>query len=135
MRLGEVSDYDFVDALTGFSALGVRLDQFSEHGASGLQIMLEPQHGKYDGAGFGPGQAHNANAATPRWRGDGDDGVVEIHSRIVRELRNRSASRLPTGRAIVLGIDHEVAAHAFPLAFGMQIRLVAQRQMHNASLP
>jgi hypothetical protein len=43
----------------------------------------QAQHGKRDAAGFGTGQANYADTAASGRRGNGDDGVVEIHISIL----------------------------------------------------
>jgi carbonic anhydrase len=45
--------------------------------------MIEPQHRLGDFKRLQSGDAHYANAAAARGRGDGDDGIVEVHRAIV----------------------------------------------------
>ena len=45
--------------------------------------MLEAQHRFRDGAGLRSRQAHNAEATASSRGGNGDDGVVKVHARIV----------------------------------------------------
>jgi len=45
--------------------------------------MLEAQHRFSDGAGLRSRQAHNADATASSRGGNGDDGVVKVHARIV----------------------------------------------------
>ena len=123
--------------------------------------MLQAQHGSSDAARLRTGDAHNPDAATARRRGDGDDGVVEVHGEIVagegsfrgavdnRALLVLDGSETPSpsgqsgqgfprglarSRLVVLRIHHHVAAQAFAFALGAQVRLVAQRQVDDAAL-
>src|SRR5215472_3090264 len=89
VRLGEVGDDDFVNsggALLRGTTAGGRLSvvrggfhEFAEDSASRLQIVLQTEHSKSDGAGIRPGEAHDTEAAAAGWRGYGHDRVVEIH--------------------------------------------------------
>jgi hypothetical protein len=45
--------------------------------------MLQPQHRRGDLKRPRSGQADDPNPAAPGRRGDGDDGVVEVHAAIV----------------------------------------------------
>ena len=45
--------------------------------------MLEAQHRFSDGASLRSRQAHNADATVSSRGGNGDDGVVKVHARIV----------------------------------------------------
>ena len=53
------------------------------HGSAGLQWTLQPEHGSSNDTCFGSGEAYDSKAATPRRGGDGDDGVIEIHTMIL----------------------------------------------------
>ena len=61
------------------------IDQLAEVRAAGFElvIMRQPQHGTRDVARLRSGQPHHADASASRRRGNGDDGVVEVHGRIV----------------------------------------------------
>src|SRR4029077_5904338 len=103
MRPGKVGDDAFADALIlivwsratrprdFFSGknFGVRggsltwFDELSKNRPAGFELLLQAQHGNGNAAGLGAGNSHNPDAATTRRRGDGDDGVVEIHREIV----------------------------------------------------
>ena len=62
------------------SVRATRIDQFAEDRAAWFEFMPQPQHGCGDRAGFRTGQAHHADAAASGRCGDGNDGVVEVHS-------------------------------------------------------
>ena len=74
MRLGKESDDGFVDALPGR-----RVDKLNKNGAVRLQWMLQAKQRRGNGAGFGAGETHHADAAASRRRSYGDYGVVEVH--------------------------------------------------------
>ena len=59
-------------------------DQFAENGVTGFEIMLQAKHGCGDVARVRTREANYANSAAACERGDGDDGVVEIHDKILR---------------------------------------------------
>jgi hypothetical protein len=108
MRLGKISNDNFVDSLTlaltlivwsgrprplgswihgktlaGGSPATTRFHQFSQHRAPRLKIMLQAQHGQSNAARFWSSKTDDADAAATRRGGDGDDGVVEVHREIV----------------------------------------------------
>ena len=78
VRLGEEGDDDFVDAL----ACG-GIDQFAEVRAAGLELVLRSAAWAARCSRFGTGETHHTDAAAARRRGDGDDGVVEVHQLII----------------------------------------------------
>ena len=67
----------------GEGARATRFDQLAKNCLSGLKVMLEPKHGFGNRVGFWAGKAHNANSPAAGRRGDGDDGVVEIHCQLL----------------------------------------------------
>ena len=98
MRLGEIGDDDFVDAVfvwpratrprfagsgTRMHTIRIGLDQFAEHGASRLNWVFEAKHRQGDGASFGAGKADHADTAASGRSGNRDDSVVQVHGEIV----------------------------------------------------
>ena len=77
--LGEVGDDDLVDACLSCGGF----DQIAGDGSTGFQRLLETQHGRGNGARFRTGQADYADAAASGRGGDGDDGVIQIHTNIL----------------------------------------------------
>ena len=77
--LMERDPFALVEALAG-----VGLDELGEGGAARFQGAREAEHGLSDGAGLGAGQAHDPDAGAAGRGGDGDDGVVQVHARILR---------------------------------------------------
>ena len=65
----EVCDYGFVEYFSS------RIKDFCEACLGGGEGVAEFEEGFGDGAGGGAGEAHDADAATPGWGGDGYDGV------------------------------------------------------------
>ena len=113
MRLGEIGDNHFIDALfmtvcsmwsratrariffcgkglgvrggllAGESPTATWFDKLSKHRSSWLEIMFQAQHGSSDAARLWSAEADYANPAAAGRRGDGDDGVVKVHGEIV----------------------------------------------------
>ena len=101
MRLGEVSDHDFVDTMLVRSRSypspcgdsrrprlsgrrrATGLDQLSKDSPPRLHLMFQPQHRLCDLPRLRSGDAHDSNAAASGRRRDGDDRIVEIHRAIV----------------------------------------------------
>ena len=69
--------------VAGEGARATRVNQLSENRPTRRQIMLQAKHRQRNGPRLGTGKPHYPNTAAPRWRGDGDDRVVEIHEEIV----------------------------------------------------
>src|SRR5271157_4266402 len=82
VRLGEEGDDNLVEALAGRW-----LDQLTEVCMSRFEVvsMGQPQHGTSDAARLGAREAHYSNAAATKRSGDGNDGVVEMHGKIVAD--------------------------------------------------
>src|ERR1700733_4848875 len=85
MRLGIESDDYFVEyadrsVRATRSVHAERFDEFAEDGTARFEIVLEAEHWQGDAARFVACQTHHADATASRWRGNGDDGVVEIHN-------------------------------------------------------
>ena len=91
VRLGEIGDYDFVDAFSlhrGRRLVRLRaklggIHQFSKHGSPGFEFMPQPQHRVGDLQSARTRQAHHANPSAPGRRRNRDDGVIQIHAPIV----------------------------------------------------
>lgn len=83
MRLGEKGDDNLVDALAGG-----RIDQLAKVRPVSFQFggMPQAQHGPYDGTRLRTGKTDNTYAASSGRCGNGDDGIVEIHRFILRNL-------------------------------------------------
>jgi hypothetical protein len=135
MRLGEVRDHYFVNALLGIvwsgrprplvlfpgrnwrarvrvglrageGARSTGLDQLSEHYSAGRKIVLQAQHGTGNTARLRSGEADDAHPAAA-WRStDGDDGIVKVHKEIVA-AEPRGA--LPTQRCADLSKLYRLA--------------------------
>lgn len=77
------------------------LYQLPENGPPSLEFMLEPQHGQRNLFRLWAGQTHHADAAASGRRGDGNDGVVEVHEAILAvKLEAQPAAELsPSGSA------------------------------------
>src|SRR5262249_6981242 len=75
MGPGEKSDHGFINAL----ARG-RLNHSAKNRAPGGEFALETQQGSGNRGRFRARQPDYADAAATRRRGDGDDGVVEVHA-------------------------------------------------------
>jgi hypothetical protein len=71
------------DLRAGEGARTTWFDKLSEHRSSGLEIMLQSQHGSDDAERFRSGETDDANPAASGRRGNGDDGVVKVHGEIV----------------------------------------------------
>src|SRR5258708_25867900 len=85
VRFGKISDDDFVDTLMLIVVWSVHsrrlgFNKFSQHCSPRFEIMLEAQHGQNNAPCLRTSDADDTNAAATRRRGDGDDGIVEIHS-------------------------------------------------------
>jgi hypothetical protein len=55
-------------------------DQLAENRAAWLKLVLQAEHGEHETFRFWSGEADDTNTSASRWRGNGDDGIVEIHS-------------------------------------------------------
>ncbi len=58
-------------------------DQIPKDRASGLEIVLEAEHGKSNRTRFRAGKADHTDAPASGRGGDGNDGVVKVHGKIV----------------------------------------------------
>ena len=56
-----------------------RIDKFPEYRSSGLKWTLQSEHRLGDLSRLRTAKTHDTDAATPRWSGNGDDGVVKLH--------------------------------------------------------
>ncbi len=76
VRLGEKGDDNFVDAIAGRG-----IDQFAEVSAIRLEFVAcdSRSMGCAIAGRFSAGETHHADAAAAGRRGDGNDGVVEVH--------------------------------------------------------
>jgi len=69
--------YAHVASYDTLEAAGVTL---SKNRPAWFEIVLQAQHRGHDAAGLGAGNADHPDATATGWRGNGDDGVVEIHT-------------------------------------------------------
>ena len=70
MRRSEVGDHGFVDA-----GVVVRVEHVGKAGARMLEGMMKPNELSGDGCSLRAAEAHDADAAATRGRGDGRDRV------------------------------------------------------------
>jgi hypothetical protein len=85
VRLGEVRDYDFVDAISLLwrsrpRLRKFRIDQLAEDRTPCLQFTLDTQHRTRDISRLWPGKTYDTNASATYGSRDSNDGVVNIHS-------------------------------------------------------
>src|SRR6202040_4206595 len=104
VRLGKISNDNFIDAptltvwggrprspgssihgktLAGEGARPTWFHQLSQYRAPRFEVVFQAQHGQSNAARFRSREPDDADAATTRRGGNGDDGVVEIHREIV----------------------------------------------------
>ena len=76
----------------GARATRIWFNQLSEHGAARLKVVFETEHRHRDTLGFRAGQTHHTNPTAPGRSGDGHDGVIKVHRKILarRCAMNRS---------------------------------------------
>ncbi len=147
VRLGKIADDDFIDGivwrrcprvfahgrarleasfLAGEGTRATWFHELSQRRSSGFEIMFQAQHGGSNGACLRASNTDHPNAAATRWGGDGDDGVVEVHSDL---FLTRSGNGLPRGVVhgsfVVLWIHDHIPAKALGFALCTQIGMVA----------
>ena len=89
--------------LAGGGARATRVYQFAENCAARLQILLEAKQGQGDRLRVRSGEANHTDSTPSGRSGNGDDGVVEVHGKIVagerglRRLAGRYGIVLRTG--------------------------------------
>jgi hypothetical protein len=78
----------------GARATHSRFDQVSQYCLTRLQVALQAQHRKRDGPCFRPRDADDTDSAAPWRSGDSDDGIVEVHGKIVTAGTKGATSKL-----------------------------------------
>jgi hypothetical protein len=107
--------------------------QFSEDGVSGIKIVFQAQHRERNFPCIRAGETDHPDAPASGRSGDGDDGVVEVHRKIVAVLflATRPLGKTPRRRfacgLVILRIDDQATTAAFALALGVQVGVIAQR--------
>jgi hypothetical protein len=81
VRLGEVGNDDFVDALARLFVWvrATRFDEFTKNRPARFEVMTQAQQRFANSSRFWTGKAHNPDPPATGRRGDGDDSVVKIH--------------------------------------------------------
>jgi hypothetical protein len=122
VRLGEVRDYGFINAVAG-----IWIEEFSKDGATWFHLGSKPQHALSNDARFRAGEANHANASAAGRSGNSDNGVIKVqalldHFLLVAIL----ALRVQPGKVLFQTLMHivDLAVKLRHFQFGLEIDFV-----------